>query len=78
MFKIALYIIAQALRLWLVASIGIIGYMLDLAWSYEVRGYYSIGGEGIIIAAIITGAWLGLGKLLKDWYRWIISKEMLK
>ena len=62
-------IITTLIRLMATAFAGVINAALFVDAAYQQRGYYSVGGEWIVIIALTVVAW---------WLTGLLTKELMK
>lgn len=71
--KIIAYIISLLLRAWITASAAVMMYIPMSALAYAERGYKAIGGEIVPVAIVAGAVWVGMGWLMREWYRDMIG-----
>ncbi len=76
--KIIAYILSQLLRLWITACAAMMMYIPMSALAYAERGYNAIGGEMLPVAIVAVAVWYGLGWLMREWYRDMITGGKIK
>ena len=62
-------IITTLIRLMATAFAGVITATLFVDAAYQQRGYYSVGGEWIVVIALTAVAW---------WLTGLLTKELMK
>ena len=71
--KIIAYMLSQLLRAWVTAMAAIGMYCPMSALAYAERGYRAIGGEIVPVAIVAGAVWVGMGWLMRVWYRDMIG-----
>lgn len=76
--KIIAYMLSQLLRAWVTAMAAIGMYCPMSALAYAERGYRAIGGEIVPVILVAAAVWVGMGWLMKVWYRDMITGGKIK
>lgn len=76
--KIIAYILSQLLRLWITACAAVMMYVPMSALAFAERGYRAIGGEIVPVVLVAVAVWYGLGWLMREWYRDMITGGKIK